>query len=624
MPMNMRANTAAAMAALFAVVGVADEASAATPTFSSPWVTSSTPNESFSCGAATQTTQAGASSNSLYITVQGDDSTHVYTSGSKFTLSFKDESQSADYILWSVADYTGAVHASGAISVPAGTTTASVSCSSTLAGYFAVSAKLRNSGATQPWEGSRPAGYATFGVLPYLAAYVPEFMSSLDTRRFGLVGASWEEPSTGLQPLNEDLGTTWIMDSRSMGLMEPDYAGQFNPSKTQIDPSEELGTLARVIAIDGLPKWESTAPANATEGTYPPKSYGTYQNYVSLVGEESVRLHTDYIPNQHTNYYQVTWEPNPGPNTEWMGTDAQMVELYQAAYQGAHATDPDAAVMGPAASSISQCLAWIPSMAPYGWANYVDAVSCHGYYTIASSSAKPPEPYDLPGQLQQLRAVMSAAHLKAGTKLIMTETGISYPMGSVYAANYPTSQVLEEHAEALVRTHLIMLGEGVDTTYLFYAADFLQNVGFGVYFNLSMSPSHDFSSTSISPKPGTMAIAAATRLVDGSRTLGALTDLPTDGYGYAFRLADNTHAMIAVWAHNSTFDASIPYAVRVEPPGTSGITEMFDSMGNPKMVPYSNGLVQVQLSEMPIYVRSRDIAAATTHIRAPEGYDTNF
>jgi hypothetical protein len=587
-------------------------------------VISWTPSEIFSCGAAEQTTQAGASTNSLYITVQGNDATHVYTSGSKFTLTFKAVSKGADYIVWSVADDTGAVHASGGISVPAGTTAANVACSSTRAGYFAVSAKLRNSGATQPWEGSRPAGYATFGVLPDVADYVPAFMSSLDTRRFGLVGASWEEASTGLEPLNEDLGTTWILDSRSMILTEPDYAGQFNPGKTQIDPSEELGTLARVIGIDGLPKWASTAPATATEGTYPPKSYSTYQDYVALVGEESVRLHTDYIPNQHKNYYQVTWEPNPGPNTEWMGTDAQMVELYQAAYQGAHSTDPDAVVMGPAASSMKQCLAWIPLMAPYGWGNYVDAVSCHGYYTIASSSSKPPEPYDLPGQLQELRAVMSAAKLKAGTKLYMTETGISYPMGSVYAANYPTNQVLEEHAEALVRTHLIMLGEGVDTTFLFYAADFLENVGFGVYFNLSMSPSHDFASTSISPKPGTMAIAAATRLVDGSRTLGALTDMPTGGYGYAFRLADNTHAMIAVWAHNSTFNASIPYAVRVEAPGTSGTTEMFDSMGNPKSAPYSNGLVEVQLSEMPIYVRSKDIGAATTHVRAPEGYDTNF
>jgi len=143
-----------------------------------------------------------------------------------------------------------------------------------------------------------------------------------------------------------------------------------------------------------LPKWESTAPANATEGTYPPKSYGTYQNYVSWWRGERAAAY-DYIPNQHTNYYQVTWEPNPGPNTEWMGTDAQMVELYQAAYQGAHATDPTLPSWARCLQHQSM-LAWIPSMAPYGWANYVDAVSCHGYYTIASSSAKPPEPYDLP------------------------------------------------------------------------------------------------------------------------------------------------------------------------------------------------------------------------------------
>jgi hypothetical protein len=263
-------------------------------------------------------------------------------------------------------------------------------------------------------------------------------------------------------------------------------------------------------------------------------------------------------------------------------------------------------------------------MAPYGWGKYVDAVSCHGYYTLASSSAKPPEAYGLPGELQELRAAMSAAKVKAGAPLFMTETGISYPMGSVYASNYPTNEVLEEHAEALVRTHLIMLGEGVDTTFLFYSADFLENVGFGVYFNLSMSPSADFASTSIAPKPGTMAIAAASRLVDGSRTLGALTDLPTGGYGYVFRLADNTHVMIALWAHNSTFDASIPYSVRVEAPGTAGTTEMFDSMGNPKAVHYTDGLAQVQLSEMPLYVRSRDIKDATLHVRVPEGYDTNF
>lgn len=621
--MQMRNNIGAAVAAVLAVLGCTDGSSAAT-TFSSPAVISETPNESMSCGAPEQTTQAGASSNALYITVQGNDATHIYTAASKFTFSFKAVSKAADYIVWSVADHTGAVHASGAISVPAGSTTATVTCSSTLAGYFAVSAKLRNSGATQAWEGSRPAGYASFGILPNVADFVPEFMPSLDTRRFGMVGLSFEEPDTGFEPLNEDVGTTYVMVNRSMSITEPDHAGQYNPATEQIDPSIKLGTLARVIGIDGLPKWASTAPANSTSGTYPPKSFSAYQSYAALVGEESARIHNDYIPNQHKNYYQVTWEPNPGPNTEWMGTDAQMVQLYQAAYEGVHSTDPNAAVMGPAASSMKDCIAWIPQMAPYGWANYIDAVSCHGYYTLASSSAKPPEPYGLPGELQQLRSVMAAAHVKSGTKLLITETGVSYPMGSVYAANYPTNEVLEEHAEAVVRTHLIMLGEGVDVTFLFYAADFLENVGFGMYFNLSMSTSHDFDSTSIAPKPATMAIAAATRLVDGSRTLGALTDLPTGGYGYAFRLADNTHAMIAVWAHNSTFNASIPYGVRVSAPGTSGWTEMFDSMGNPKSVPYSNGLVQVQLSEMPVYVRSRNIAAVSSNLRVPEGYDTSF
>jgi hypothetical protein len=622
--MKTRANIGAAVAAAIAALGCADPSLAATPTYSSTAVISWTPNETLSCGAPGHTTQPGASNNSLYITIQGNDPNQVYTSGSKFNVNFKAVSQGADYIVWSIADYTGAVHASGAISVPAGTTTATLPCSSTLAGYFAVSAKLRNSGATQPWEGSRPAGYASFGVLPNVADYVPQFMSSLDTRRFGMVGESFEEGATGFEPLNEDTGTTWVMVGRSMTVTEPNYAGQFNPATQQIDPSIKLGSLARVIAIDGIPNWASTAPATGADGTYPPKSFSTYQNYAALVGEESARIHNEYIPNQHKNYYQVTWEPNPGPPTQWKGTDAQMVQLYQAAYEGVHSTDPDAAVMGPAASSLKDCIAWIPQMAPYGWANYVDAVSCHGYYTNASSSAKPPEPYNLPGELQELRSVMAAAHVKAGAKLIITETGIGYPEGSVYAANYPTNEVLEQHAEAFVRTHLIMLGEGVDTTFLFYAADFLQNTGFGLYFNLSMSSAHNFESTSIAPKPATMAVAAATRLVDGSRSLGALTDLPTGGYGYAFRLPDNTHAMIAVWAHNSTFNASIPYAVRVEAPGTSGITEMFDTMGNPKSVPYTNGLVQVQLSEMPIYVRSKDIAAATTHVRVPEGYDTSF
>ena len=51
---------------------------------------------------------------------------------------------------------------------------------------------------------------------------------------------------------------------------------------------------------------------------------------------------------------------------------------------------------------------------------------------------------------------------------------------------------------------------------------------------------------------------------------------------------------------------------------------MFDTMGNPKTASYSNGLLKVTLSEMPVYVLSTDIAVSKAHLRAPHGYKTSF
>jgi hypothetical protein len=52
---------------------------------------------------------------------------------------------------------------------------------------------------------------------------------------------------------------------------------------------------------------------------------------------------------------------------------------------------------------------------------------------------------------------------------------------------------------------------------------------------------------------------------------------------------------------------------------------MFDTMGNPRTLAYSNGLANVTLSEMPIYVLSDDVAVTKAHSRAPAGgYKTSF
>jgi hypothetical protein len=542
---------------------------------------------------------------------------------------FTAATQHPDVIVWQIDDYTGTALASGSINAPQGLTIATLTCTSTLAGYFAASGKLQNSGATEPQLGSRPAGYASFGVLPNVAALVPAVTGALDQHRIGLQGANYVESGiccsgNGLQPVNGHLGSTWVLDQRSQATTEPANASQYNPATYPLDPGLQQGTLARIVTMNGLPAWASTAPSASAVGTYPPKSFSAFQSYSALVGEESARIHAQYIPNQQKNYYQVTWEPDPGPSTQWMGTDAQFVALYQAVWNGVHSSDPDAAVMGPTTQALATCGDWITRLAPLGFTKYLDAVACHGYYAVAASSSIPPEPAGLPGQVQGLRKVMMNL-LPAGTKLFVTETGISYPMGSQYSGSYPTAAVLTEHAEAVVRTHLIMLGEGVDTSFLFYSADFAQNVGFGMYFNLSMGVTADnFNSPNISPKPATLAVAAATRLVDGSRSLGALTNLPSGGYGYSFLLTDKTHAMTALWAHNSSFDASISYQLQVDSPGASGTVIVFDAMGNPKSVPYTNGAIQVMLTEMPVYVMSSNVSVLQTQTRAPEGYSTQF
>jgi hypothetical protein len=560
------------------------------------------------------------------IALSGNDLTQTYTAGSTFTIQFSAKTAKPDVIAWQISGYSGAAVKSGTIDVAQGATAASLSCSSTISGYFAVSARLQNAGATLPRKGSRPAGIATFGVMPNVADLLPAAASGpLDRHSFGLQGSNFVEAGiccngNGLQPINENLGSTWILDSRSQYTTEPNNAGQYKPATYPLNVGLEEGTLARIVTLNGIPAWASTAPSPNAVGSYPPKSFSAYQAYIALVGQESARVQAEYIPNQQKNYYQVTWEPDPGPATQWMGTDSQFVSLYQAAYQGVHSTDPNAMVMGPTTTNLAACSDWLNRLAPLGFTKYLDAVSCHGYYTVGASSALPPEPANLPGQMQQLRQTMDTL-MGPGIKLFVTETGIAYPMGSQYSASFPTADVLTQQAEAVVRTHLILLGEGTDTSFFFYSADYSNEVGFGLYFNLAM-PNPNFGSPDISPKPAAMALAAASRLIDGTRSLGAVENMPAGAYAYSFVLSDKAHAVTALWAHSGSFDASVPYRFRVDAPGMSGTVVVLDAMGNPTSMQYANGVVALTLSEMPAYVISANIAALKPQLRVPAGYDS--
>jgi hypothetical protein len=556
--------------------------------------------------------------------LEGDDKSQTYSAGSNFWVHLNTTLPKPDSLTWQISNFGGTTIATGTVAVGMGTSSVVVPCVANSPGYFTVTVKLQKASVMLPQKGSRPAGFASFGVLPDFSSILPKTQSAaLEKHWFGLQGTNFLESGklevgTGLQPVNQNLGSSMVIDSRSWRQMEPQFAGQYNPATIVIDLGFRQGNLMRMVRLDGIPAWASASPSPATIGSFPPKSYAAFQAYTSKVAQETSRQTKTYIPQQGINYYQVTWEPDTGNVDKWMGSDEDFVSLYKAAWQGVHSGDPAAAVIGPATSTISASISWLTRLSALGFGNYIDAVGIHGYYRKEAGVSYAPEDSDLPQQMQELRHTV-ATLLPTKTKLLVTETGIAYPPGSKYSATYPTTDALRQHAENVVRAHLILLGEGADASFLFYSADYLSEVGFGLYFNLAMQ-TVDFGSPDISPKPAAMAVAAMTRIIDGTKTLGAVKQMPANAYGYSFELNDATHVITALWVHDATSAANVPFSFTIDNPGTSGSVTIVDGMGNANVQQYSDGKLQTTLTEMPAYVISSNIAAITPQLRTPEGF----
>ena len=575
------------------------------------------------------TSSADADSPLISADTPSADSTRMFASGSTFQLAFVTNAPTADKVNWAVSDQLGNVAASGSFPVASGAVTTTLSCTSTLAGYFAASATLAANGGQLPTEGTRPTGIATFGVLPNLASAVPAVTYAYqDEHRFGMQG----ENDNG--PVLADLGISSTIDAREMSTMEPNGPNTFNPAANNLDPFYTSGKVMRLIRLDGIPAWASPTGA-FEEDTNPPTSLSYYQNYMSRVGTESNTIRTTYFPNQLNNYYQVTWEPNEF----WNDTDANFVALYQSVYQGIHSTDPHAVVMGPTDAFPELTTTRLQRIASLAFGSYIDAISTHGYYDAGTSPSHPPErlvndPTNsssaLTNELRALRTEM-ATDYKPGMKLFQTEVGISYDLGSSYGPNYPTANVLFAQAAVVTRTHIIMLGEGVDQDYVFYGADYPGEIGYGTFFDLADAQGA-FGATNISPKPAAMAVSALTHVLDGTNTLGPVNGAPSGVYAYSFQQLGNGSVITALWTHNnSVWSAStgfsstysVPYTLTVDAPGTSGTVKVIDMMGNPLSTSYSNGTLSLNLTEAPVYVVSNNATVARANVTTPTGYVGN-
>jgi len=465
-------------------------------------------------------------------------------------------------------------------------------------------------------------------VIPNLSGIVPAVTySKQEQHRFGMQGEN------DRAAVLAGLGITQTIDDRQMSVMEPNGANTFNPSANNLDSFYTSGNVMRLIRLDGTPGWASKS-GGVEDFTTLPKDMSYLQNYMSRVGTESNAIRLKYFPTQSANYYQVTWEPNQF----WTDTDANFVSLYQSVYQGIHSTDPGAVVMGPADAFPSLTNNRLQRIASLGYGKYIDGVATHGYYDAGTSPSHPPERLAtdpvaanaanaLNNSMRTLRTTMLNQY-RSGMKLYQTEVGISYDLGSQYGPNYPTGNVLFAQGAVVARTHIILLGEGADVSYVFYGADYPGEVGYGTFFDLSNAQG-SFGATNISPKPAAMVVSAMSRILDGTNTLGPVKNTPSGVYAYSFQQVNNGSVITALWTHNnnawsastgfsSTYSAA--YSLVVDAPGTSGTVKVLDMMGNPMTLNYTDGTLKLNLTEAPVYVVSKNASVAKSNVNPPPGY----
>ena len=282
------------------------------------------------------------------------------------------------------------VRASGRLPVAAGALTHALSCKSQAAGYFGISARLEAAGKELMPRGTRPAGIATFGVLPDMSAALPavrfRYSRPAPLRRTGH-GLSRARPallrrrrlSPGLYRRSACPGPTTI----ATGIWRSRRKrGTFDPATKQLTPFFRRGDIMRLIQLDGIPQWAS--PTGKETHSYAPTSLAQMKDYMAKVGAESNRVRTTYFPKQRDNYYQVTWEPDADGGLPWRDTDANFVAMYKAVWEGIHQTDPHAVVMGLTYSSVQGNVTWMRRLGPLGIGRYMDGMT----FTATTISAR--------------------------------------------------------------------------------------------------------------------------------------------------------------------------------------------------------------------------------------------
>ncbi len=528
-----------------------------------------------------------------------------------------------DQLQWSVTDFQQNTVAAGTIPVTPESLTAGnvLELPRLPAGSFELAMKLKNSGGTIPFKGSRQPGFVSFGVLPMIKS-LP--LATPEASRFGGQGTNFITGGEFMKgdpyaPFYPTVGMNWTYFGGGNLAELESTPGKFQP-KTREEyqragsaPFTAVNRMAELHDLHGVPRHLLKLPPylapdaklnNTQLQSYPLADAPTYAELIGRVARDLAARREAYFPQRTHNYFQLHWEPD----WHWNGTDDEFLQYYQAAYPALKANDPQALLLGPNYGVIARGDRKLETLFQKGLGKVLDGVLMHLYFLPVRSE---PEAAGLPEDCRKLRKMVDQ-YIAPGAPLINTEWGVDYRGKDT--ADITRTDLLN-HLSRFTRGHLIALGEGFDATWFFYTADYCTyqstsgEQGYGIAYNTSSYINqHQFGAASIEPKPTMMGAAAMTRLLEGTRTLGRLDHLDPAIYAYTFRRGDDN--LVAVWTPGKPRIFQLPT-------GNTAVT-VYDIMGNPRTIATDNGVLTLELSPFVQYITGVADSVLPTAQRTPD------
>lgn len=444
-------------------------------------------------------------------------------------------------------------------------------------GYFEIRALGKDADQIIPALGSRPAGMMTYGVV---AKINPDPAHNWTFRFLGMQGTTilgnghplgWDAyPYLGIQTAG--LGYHW-------NTYEPKGPEDFQ-KRLANDPYPQVIREMNIypnFQVSGFPIWAvdiNRLPENQRKGRgttrLPPQDYAQYESFLRRI---VAHIRDSYSQLPHRDY-EILWEPCIPWG--WYGSKDEIVKVFEVAHRVIHEVDPRGRVAGPTLSGLNDT-GYLNELMDAGLGKYIDVLSCHPY------KGYPPEKTAIAQGLAEVDHVVKN-HVGKSLPFLGTEFGFTDEVcGGVL-----------NHSYGITTSLIIFKASGAATHTIFYLADYAGEPGYGFFYNLVKG--QPFGPRKISPKPAIPMIRACIDQIGTANVVGKLDYLGSDFWGYIFEDQLTHELFAAIW------DASDKDRTLVFDTGMPRVN-MVDGMGNPQTVTTRDGLLDLKLSRMPVYIR---------------------